>query len=71
MFLLNMFKLILKSFLICRPPDVSVKLAAKDSWTEAGGNMLLHMLYQSIWCHVLIDLNLYHCNYVNLTNTVV
>jgi len=61
----------IKVFFICRPTDVSEKFAAKDSWTEAGGYMLLHMLYQSIGRHVLIDLSLYQCCCVNLTNTTV
>ena len=46
-------------------------LAAKDSWTEAGGPKLLHKLYQPIWRHVLKDLNLYQCRCVNLTNSCV
>lgn len=33
----------------CTVKDVSEKLAAKDSRTEAGGNKLLHILCQSMW----------------------
>ena len=40
-------------YIWCTVTYVSEKLAAKDSWTEAGGTKLLHMLYQTIWRHVL------------------
>ena len=55
----------------CTDTNVSEKLAAKDSWAEAGGTKLLHMLYKTIWRQVLKHLNLYQCRCVNLTNTVV
>lgn len=58
-------------FVWCTATDVTEKLAAEDSWTEVGGNRLLHMLYQPTWRNVLKDLNLYQCRCVNVTNTVV